>query len=79
MLMPRSLGRRSFLKSVSATVAGFAVSQANWQRVFAQQTVTINGAGATFPAPLYQTWAQEFSKKNPNIQVNYQSVGSGAG
>ena len=79
MLMPRSLGRRSFLKSVSATVAGFAVSQANWQRVFAQQTVTINGAGATFPAPIYQTWAQEFGKKNPNIQVNYQSVGSGAG
>ncbi len=79
MLMPRSLGRRSFLKSVSATVAGLAASQANWQRVFAQQTVTINGAGATFPAPLYQTWAQEFGKKNPNIQVNYQSVGSGAG
>ncbi|MFS8900220.1 phosphate ABC transporter substrate-binding protein PstS [Synechococcus sp. H60.3] len=79
MLMLRSLGRRSFLKSVSATVAGFVASQANWQRVFAQQTVTINGAGATFPAPIYQTWAQEFGKKNPNIQVNYQSVGSGAG
>ncbi|MFS8860934.1 phosphate ABC transporter substrate-binding protein PstS [Synechococcus sp. B60.1] len=79
MLMLRSLGRRSFLKFVSATVAGFVASQANWQRVFAQQTVTINGAGATFPAPIYQTWAQEFGKKNPNIQVNYQSVGSGAG
>jgi phosphate transport system substrate-binding protein len=80
MLMSHSLGRRSFLKSLSAVVAGFAVSQAGWQRVFAQQkTITINGAGATFPAPLYQKWAQEFGKKNPNIQVNYQSVGSGAG
>ncbi len=79
MLMPHSLGRRSFLKSVSATVAGLVASQAGWRGVFAQQTVTINGAGATFPAPIYQTWAQEFSKKNPNIQINYQSVGSGAG
>jgi phosphate transport system substrate-binding protein len=80
MSMSHSLGRRSFLKSLSAVAAGFAASQAGWQRVFAQQkTITINGAGATFPAPLYQTWAQEFGKKNPNIQVNYQSVGSGAG
>ncbi len=79
MLMPRSLGRRSFLKSVSATLAGLAASQAGWQRVLAQQAITINGAGASFPAPIYQTWAQEFAKKNPNIQINYQSVGSGAG
>ncbi|MFS8801161.1 phosphate ABC transporter substrate-binding protein PstS [Synechococcus sp. R60.2] len=79
MVTLHPLERRSFLKFLSATVAGFAASQANWQRVFAQKTITINGAGATFPAPIYQTWAQEFGKKNPNIQVNYQSVGSGAG
>ncbi|MFS8840904.1 phosphate ABC transporter substrate-binding protein PstS [Synechococcus sp. W55.2] len=79
MVTLHPLERRSFLKFLSATVAGFAASQTNWQRVFAQQTITINGAGATFPAPIYQTWAQEFGKKNPNIQVNYQSVGSGAG
>jgi len=40
---------------------------------------TLQGAGASFPAPLYQRWAQEFAKQNPDIQVNYQSVGSGAG
>ena len=79
MVTLHPLERRSFLKFLSATVAGFAASQTNWQRVFAQQTITINGAGATFPAPIYQTWAQEFGKKNPNIKVNYQSVGSGAG
>ncbi|MFT0798759.1 phosphate ABC transporter substrate-binding protein PstS [Synechococcus sp. R5-12] len=79
MVTLHPLERRSFLKFLSATVAGFAASQTNWQRVFARQTITINGAGATFPAPIYQTWAQEFGKKNPNIQVNYQSVGSGAG
>jgi phosphate transport system substrate-binding protein len=79
MLFSRSFNRRFFLKSLSATVAGFAASQADWQRVFAQQVVNLNGAGATFPAPIYQTWAKEFGKQNPGIQVNYQSVGSGAG
>ena len=39
----------------------------------------ISGAGASFPAPLYQRWAGDFAKANPGIQVNYQSVGSGAG
>lgn len=79
MLLSRSFNRRFFLKSLSATVAGFAASQADWRQVFAQQVVNLNGAGASFPAPIYQTWAQEFGKQNPNIQVNYQSVGSGAG
>lgn len=41
MVMLHPLGRRSFLKFLSATVAGFAASQTNWQRVFAQQTITI--------------------------------------
>lgn len=39
----------------------------------------LSGAGATFPAPLYQRWSVEFYEKHPEIQVNYQSVGSGAG
>lgn len=43
------------------------------------KSVSLTGAGASFPAPLYQTWFSEYNKKNPNIQVTYQSVGSGAG
>lgn len=39
----------------------------------------LSGAGATFPAPLYQRWGVEYNKVNPAVQVNYQSVGSGAG
>lgn len=39
----------------------------------------LSGAGASFPAPLYQRWAADFAKANPGFQVNYQSVGSGAG
>lgn len=39
----------------------------------------LSGAGASFPAPLYQRWGAEFAKLHPDIQVNYQSIGSGAG
>ncbi|NBR47706.1 phosphate ABC transporter substrate-binding protein PstS, partial [bacterium] len=46
------------------------------QKASAQQ---ISGAGATFPAPLYQRWSVEFNKIQPAVKVNYQSVGSGAG
>jgi phosphate transport system substrate-binding protein len=39
----------------------------------------LQGAGATFPAPLYQRWIAEYTKANPDVQINYQGVGSGAG
>jgi len=42
-------------------------------------TVTLQGAGATFPNPLYQKWVSEFGKLNPNIRIDYQSIGSGGG
>jgi phosphate transport system substrate-binding protein len=41
--------------------------------------VLINGAGATFPYPIYSKWFDEYHKAHPDIQFNYQSVGSGAG
>lgn len=40
---------------------------------------TINGAGATFPAPIYQKWFEEYHKAHPDVQINYQSIGSGGG
>ena len=43
------------------------------------KSVSLTGAGASFPAPLYQRWFSEYNKENPNVQVTYQSVGSGAG
>jgi phosphate transport system substrate-binding protein len=39
----------------------------------------VNGAGATFPYPLYSKWFDEFHKRNPDVQINYQSIGSGGG
>ncbi len=40
---------------------------------------TINGAGATFPNPIYQQWFGEYKKAHPEVSINYQSLGSGAG
>ncbi len=39
----------------------------------------INGAGATFPYPIYSKWFNEYHKLHPDIQINYQSIGSGGG
>ncbi|HET7434234.1 MAG TPA: phosphate ABC transporter substrate-binding protein PstS [Thermoanaerobaculia bacterium] len=43
------------------------------------QTVQINGAGATFPYPIYSKWFSEYNKLHPNVEINYQSIGSGGG
>lgn len=43
------------------------------------KSVSLTGAGASFPAPLYQRWFSEYNKQNPKVKVSYQSVGSGAG
>src|SRR3972149_5476846 len=45
----------------------------------AAQRMQINGAGATFPDPIYQKWFSEYNKLHPNVQINYQALGSGAG
>jgi phosphate transport system substrate-binding protein len=39
----------------------------------------INGAGATFPYPIYSKWFAEYNRMHPNVQINYQSIGSGGG
>jgi phosphate transport system permease protein/phosphate transport system substrate-binding protein len=43
------------------------------------QAITLNGAGATFPFPLIDTWRVEYQSVNPSISLNYQSIGSGGG
>ena len=45
----------------------------------AAQTIQINGAGATFPSPIYTKWFSEYNKLHSNIRINYQPLGSGAG
>ena len=41
--------------------------------------MTLQGAGATFPNPIYQKWLSEYGKIHPNVRIDYQSIGSGGG
>jgi len=44
-----------------------------------EETLAINGAGATFPYPIYSKWFDEYGKVHPSTRINYQSIGSGGG
>ena len=65
----------STLAAVACTVALGAAAAASLQA----QSLQINGAGATFPNPIYSKWFDEYGKKNPNVRINYQPIGSGGG
>lgn len=56
-----------------------SAQEAAFKNFSLNEQVTLTGAGASFPAPIYQRWFQEISQTQPNLRVNYQSVGSGAG
>ena len=47
--------------------------------LWADNALSITGAGATFPYPMYSKWFDEYHKKNANLSINYQSIGSGGG
>ena len=59
------------LKWIAAGVMALVTVGANAQN--------INGAGATFPYPIYSKWFSEYSQLHPNVKINYQSIGSGGG
>ncbi|MEB3218195.1 MAG: phosphate ABC transporter substrate-binding protein PstS [Nostocales cyanobacterium 94392] len=61
------------------TPGGATDVAANANKLDLGGNVDLNGAGASFPALLYQRWFKDVSAKYPNLRVNYQSVGSGAG
>ena len=45
----------------------------------AQAQMLMNGAGATFPYPIYSKWFDEYTRVDPEVRFNYQSIGSGGG
>src|SRR5262245_26931830 len=47
--------------------------------IAADGPIQIDGAGATFPNPIYSKWFSEYNKLHPNVQINYQGIGSGGG
>ena len=64
---------------VACVTAGVGCSDNSSNSAVERTKVTINGAGASFPAPVYQNWTYTYSEQNPSVTVNYQSIGSGAG
>ncbi|MBD1843508.1 phosphate ABC transporter substrate-binding protein PstS [Cyanobacteria bacterium FACHB-63] len=68
----------AFRRAVTASAVTVAIAFSPVLTAIAE-AVTLNGAGATFPALLYERYISEFKKKNPNLSVNYQAIGSGGG
>src|SRR5580692_5456072 len=67
--------KRRFLTKLASLAAALALAAAG--RAGAQ--LLINGAGATFPYPIYSKWMAEYAKVDPSVRFNYQSIGSGGG
>jgi phosphate transport system substrate-binding protein len=63
----------------AAMLSTMIISATASSKCFAQTQVTLNGAGATFPFPLLDTWRVAYQKDHPNVNINYQSIGSGGG
>src|SRR5271154_819232 len=66
------------VRQIKGAILGMALVASSISAAFGQQTL-INGAGATFPYPMYSKWFDEYHKKFPTVSFNYQSLGSGAG
>ncbi len=71
--------RNTFRFAFTASVVTAAMVFGSVVESFAQKAVTLNGAGATFPEPLYQRYFSELRKGSQPVQVNYQGIGSGGG
>jgi phosphate transport system substrate-binding protein len=67
----KNFGRLTTVAAVSISVLGTQLA--------ALADVTLSGAGATFPQPLYEKYAREIRKAHPDLKINYQGIGSGGG
>ncbi len=72
-------GSKPLMKNSKTSLLLVATLAAKFLLWSASAATPLQGAGATFPAPLYQRWIAEYTKGNPDVQINYQGVGSGAG
>jgi phosphate transport system substrate-binding protein len=68
--------KNRMLRKLSALLV---VALATAVSLYSQGNLLVNGAGATFPNPIYSKWFDDYHKAHSNIQINYQPVGSGAG
>src|SRR5215470_9162383 len=66
---------KNFISMVSIFVFSLSLTACGSK----EESVKLQGAGASFPAPLYLKWFKSYNASKPNVQVDYQSVGSGSG
>ena len=59
--------------------SGLACTDTNPKQRATVGTLQLRGAGATFPAPLYKKWLEEYQKRHPDVQLSYDAIGSGEG
>ncbi|MGZ8845036.1 MAG: phosphate ABC transporter substrate-binding protein PstS [Pyrinomonadaceae bacterium] len=69
----------SFFKTITGTLAVLILLVFAGCGGGSSSEVRLQGAGATFPMPLYQKWISEYGKLHPNMKIDYQSIGSGGG
>src|SRR5262245_50713701 len=67
------------LATVAACSASAACSRDSTSSAMPAGVVQLHGAGATFPAPLYKKWREEYQKRQPQVLLSYDAVGSGEG
>jgi len=77
-------GMKKFTILAALLIAAFACKPAEKPNTSSTTTATgasiqINGAGATFPYPIYSKWFDQYQKAHPEVKINYQSIGSGGG
>src|SRR5215475_11563698 len=75
------MARRCALMFVALAVccSGLVYSDNNPKQRAAVGTLQLHGAGATFPAPLYKKWLEEYQKQHQDVQLSYKAIGSGEG
>src|SRR4030066_746276 len=76
---PRRKGMRKNGFALGLALFGMVIGFAGTTPVMAADSLTVTGAGATFPYPLYSKWFYEYSNSHPDVNFNYQSIGSGGG
>src|ERR687885_161738 len=72
-----SVSKRSFWLGVF--IVALTLAGCNPGASSGSGAVSLQGAGATFPNPLYQKWLSEYGRLHPNVKIDYQSIGSGGG
>src|SRR5215467_12138602 len=67
------------LLALAVCCSGLASSDSTPKQRSAVGAIQLHGAGATFPAPLYKKWLEEYQKQHPDVQLSYKAIGSGEG